>query len=668
MNEDTKMKLLEQTNSPDDIKRMSIEQLNALAREIRQVIIKTVSQTGGHVATNLGVVELTLALHYCFDFKKDRLLWDVGHQCYVHKLITGRYKQFAKLRQKDGLSGFPAPDESPYDLFSVGHAGTAIATALGLAYGDMLTKKNTRIVSLVGDASIVNGLSFEALNNAGLLKRQFLIVLNDNSMAIDVTQGAFAKYLNKLRFTHAYEDIKRKAHDLLDHLPLGKSMLESLNMLKQGVKTAISHGQIFEQLGITYLGPIDGHDLSMLIRAFKVVRDAPYPVLLHVQTEKGKGSKFASAEPTKFHSPSGYELNGDYAQIKPGAKTFTSVFGETILELAEKDKKIVAITAAMPDGTGLVEFKKRFPDRYFDVGIAESAAVDLAAGLAKSGLKPVVAIYSTFLQRAFDQIWQEVVLQRLPVIFCIDRAGLVGSDGAVHHGFCELAFLRTMPDIICCAPADEYELKSAIEFAVSCNKPIALRYPRDVVPEPVAPLSPFEFAKARIIKEGKDVVFLVYGALVNNAVRASELLEKQNIGAGVISARFAKPLDEELIRSLLKSEKLIVIIEDHSKAGGFGSAVFEFANNNNLPINSVIHLGLPVNELIPHASRAEQLERVGLDSQSISQTVAKQLAKRNSKQSGCKSEQHTDLRKSEIRNITLINEQHKTCNTLRIIS
>ncbi len=619
------MTLLEQINSPNDIKRMSIDQLNALAKEIRKVIIETVSHTGGHVATNLGIVELTLALHYCFDFKKDRLLWDVGHQCYVHKLITGRYKQFSTLRQKGGLSGFPAPDESPYDLFSVGHAGTAIATALGLAYGDSLTNKNTRIVSLVGDASIVNGLSFEALNNAGLLKRQFLIILNDNSMAIDVTQGAFAKYLNKLRFTHTYEDIKRKAYDLLDHLPLGKSMIESINILKQGVKTAISHGQIFEQLGITYLGPIDGHNLNMLIRALKVVRDAPYPVLLHVQTQKGKGSKFASAEPTKFHSPSGYELNGDYAQIKTGKKTFTSVFGKTIVDLAEKDKKIVAITAAMPDGTGLVEFKKRFPNRYFDVGIAESAAVDLAAGLAKSGLKPIVAIYSTFLQRAFDQIWQEVVLQKLPVIFCIDRAGLVGSDGAVHHGFCELAFLRTMPNMICCAPADEYELQNAMEFAISCNRPIAIRYPRDVIPEPVAPPEPFTLGQSRIIKEGKDVILLAYGALVSNAIQASEILAEKNIDAGVISARFAKPIDENLLKSILNSEKLITLIEDHSKAGGFGSAVFEFANRAGLPINNIIHLALPEDELIPHASRAQQLEQVGLTAKGIAKAITKRI-------------------------------------------
>ncbi len=666
------MKLLEQINSADDIKRMSIDQLNALAGEIRQVIIETVSQTGGHVATNLGVVELTLALHYCFDFGKDRLLWDVGHQCYVHKLITGRYKQFGTLRQKGGLSGFPSPSESPYDLFSVGHAGTAIATALGLAYGDMLRKRNSRIVSLVGDASIVNGLSFEALNNAGLLKRQFLIVLNDNSMAIDVTQGAFAKYLNKLRFTHAYEDIKRKAYDLLDHLPLGKSMLESLNMLKQGVKSAISHGQIFEQLGITYLGPIDGHDLNMLIRAFKVVRDAPYPVLLHVQTEKGKGSKFASAEPTKFHSPSGYELNGDYAQLKPGAKTFTSVFGKTILELAKKDKRIVAITAAMPDGTGLVEFKKQFPDRYFDVGIAESAAVDLAAGLAKSGLKPVVAIYSTFLQRAFDQIWQEVVLQKLPVIFCIDRAGLVGSDGAVHHGFCELAFLRTMPEMICCAPADEYELRSALEFAVACNRAIAIRYPRDVVPEPVSQGEPFELGKSQIIKEGKDVIFFVYGALVDNAIKASTFLKDENIDAGVISARFAKPLDKTLISSLLLSGKLIVLIEDHSKAAGFGSAVLEFANRNNLPINNIIHLGIPEDEFIPHASRAEQIEQVGLSPQAIATTVAERVSSYGIKRNKHKtSNKQTETKISETKdenNMKLINSQRKTTQTLKIIN
>ncbi len=615
------MGLLETVNSPADIKRMSIEQLTELAGEIRQTIIETVSKTGGHLASNLGVVELTLAMHYCFNFPEDRLLWDVGHQSYVHKLITGRRDRFGTLRQAEGICGFPDIHESPYDLFSVGHAGTAIATAVGVARGDQLAGRTNRVVSLVGDASIVNGLSFEGLNNAGLLKRQFLVILNDNEMAIDATQGAFANYMNRLRFTKAYEDLKRRAQDALDHIPLGKSLKESLLHLKSGLKTAFSHSQIFEQMGITYLGPIDGHNLNMLIRALTVVRDAPYPIMLHVHTQKGKGSGFASADPCKFHSPSGYELNGEEAVIKPGKKSYTTAFGECLVELAEKDKRIVALTAAMPDGTGLVDFRQRFPDRYFDVGICESAAVAIAAGLAKTGLRPVVAIYSTFLQRAFDQIWQEVVLQGLPVVLGIDRAGLVGSDGAVHHGFCDLSFLRAMPNMICCAPADELELREALQFALASDRAVAIRYPRDIVSEPIVPSQAYELGKARVIREGSDATIVVCGALINQGFEAARILAAEGIEASVVSARFVKPLDEELFCGLLEGKKPVILMEDHSKIGGFGSAVFEMAQSKGLPVDNIIHLGLPGDELIPHGSRSWQLEKLGLDAAGVAGVV-----------------------------------------------
>jgi 1-deoxy-D-xylulose-5-phosphate synthase len=615
------MGLLEHINSPADIKKMSLDQLTELAGEMRQKIMETVSRTGGHLASNLGVVELTLAMHYCFDFPADRLLWDVGHQCYVHKLITGRREQFATLRQAGGISGFPDIQESPYDLFSVGHAGTAIATAVGLAHGDHLAGRNSRVVAMVGDASIVNGLSFEGLNTAGLLKRQFLVVLNDNEMAIDVTQGAFAKYLNRLRFTQAYEDFKRRAQHLMEHMPLGKSMMDSLQHLKQGLKTALSSGQIFEQMGITYLGPIDGHNLNMLIRAFTVVRDAPYPIILHVQTQKGKGFGFASSDPCKFHSPSGYEVNGEEAVVKPGKKSYTSAFGECLVTLAKEDEKIVALTAAMPDGTGLVDFRQEFPNRYFDVGICESAAVDIAAGLARSGYKPVVAIYSTFLQRAFDQIWQEVVLQKLPVVFCIDRAGLVGSDGAVHHGFCDISFMRVLPNMVCCAPADELELREALKFALACGQAVAIRYPRDIVSEPIVPTLPYELGKGRVVREGRDATIVVYGALMTQAFTAARILSGEGIEVSIVSARFAKPLDEELLAELLENGKPVILVEDHSKVGGFGSAVFELAQARGLSTRHVVHLGLPQDELIPYASRDWQLEKTGLDALGIARSV-----------------------------------------------
>jgi 1-deoxy-D-xylulose-5-phosphate synthase len=623
------MGLLKTVNSPADIKKMSIDQLEELACEIRATIVNTVSETGGHVASNLGVVELTLAMHYCFDFPQDRLLWDVGHQCYVHKLITGRQERFSTLRQAEGLSGFPDIHESPYDLFSVGHAGTAIATAVGLAHGDQLSKRDSRVVSIVGDASIVNGLSLEGLNNAGVLKRQFLVILNDNEMAIDVTQGGFATYLNRLRFTHTYEDLKRKAQHMLDLIPmgsLGKSMIDSLHHLKQGLKSALTPGQIFEQMGLTYLGPIDGHNIGMLVRALSVVRDAPYPILLHVQTQKGKGYRFATAEPCKFHSPSGYELNGDEATIKPGKpgkKSFTSVFGDALVKEAEKDSKIVALTAAMPDGTGLVPFREKFSDRYFDVGICESAAVDIAAGLARAGHKPVVAIYSTFMQRAFDQAWQEVILQDLPMVFCLDRAGLVGSDGAVHHGFCDVSYLRALPNMVCCAPADELEMREALKFALESKKAVAIRYPREHVPEPIAPSEAFELGKARVVRRGEDAILLVYGALVNHALKAAQALSAQGVECAVVSARFAKPLDEELITELLESGKPVIMVEDHSEIGGFGSAVMEMARRRGLKLdlNKVRHLAIPGDALVPHGTRSWQLEKVGLDAVGMTNAV-----------------------------------------------
>jgi 1-deoxy-D-xylulose-5-phosphate synthase len=403
---------------------------------------------------------------------------------------------------------------------------------------------------------------------------------------------------------------------------LGKSMIDSLHHLKQGLKSALTPGQIFEQMGLTYLGPIDGHNLPMLIRALTVVRDAPYPILLHVQTQKGKGYGFATSDPCKFHSPSGYELNGDEATIKPGKagkKSFTAAFGDTLVKLAEEDPKIVALTAAMPDGTGLVKFREQFPNRYFDVGICESAGVDMAAGLAKSGFKPVVAIYSTFMQRAFDQIWQEVVLQKLPMVLCMDRAGLVGSDGAVHHGFCDISYLRALPGMICCAPADELEMREAMKFALASPTPVAIRYPRDYVPEPVAAPEAFELGKARVIRHGGDATILVYGALVHHAVAAAAILAAQGVECSVISARFAKPLDEELITEVLESGKPVVIVEDHSKTGGFGSAVMEMVNRRGLKVDMsrVMHLGIPSDELVPHGSRSWQLEKTGLDSMGI---------------------------------------------------
>ena len=490
-------KFLTQINSPDDLKKLSAAQLKALSEEIRQFILNTVSKTGGHLASNLGVVELTIALHYVFDFKRDKLLWDVGHQCYTHKIITGRKDKFARLRQPGGISGFPNPAESIYDQFAVGHAGTSVATAIGVALGEQLRpttdhgramndeQRATKIVAVVGDASIVNGVSFEALNNLGLVKRQLLIVLNDNSMAIEATVGAMAKYFSEVRLSQTYEDLRSTTRNILEHLPgIGKSVEEAIERIKKSIRMVLPASQIFESLNIPYFGPVDGHDVDSLIRLFKALSCLKRPAVLHVYTQKGKGFKPADMQPSKYHSTGPFKINGDAVELTghDSRPSFTSVFGRYLTQLAEIDRRIVAITSAMCDGTGLVEFRKKFSDRFYDVGIAESAAVDIAAGLARSGLKPFVCIYSTFLQRSFDQIFQEVALQNLPVVFCVDRAGFVGSDGPTHHGLMDIGFLRMMPNMVLTAPATEVEMRLALEFALTVERPIVIRYPKDLVP------------------------------------------------------------------------------------------------------------------------------------------------------------------------------------------
>jgi len=499
-------KFLEQVNSPADVKKLSAPELKVLAEEIRQLILDSVSKTGGHLASNLGVVELTLALHSVFDFRKDKLLWDVGHQCYTHKIITGRKRKFENLRHADGISGFPNPAESEYDQFAVGHAGTSIATAIGMALGEELKGKErksqrakrdeSKIVAIIGDASIVNGASFEALNNLGLVKRQLLIVLNDNSMAIDATVGAVAKYFSRVRLSQTYESLRKTTNNILEHMPvIGKSVEETIERIKKGIRMVLPASQLFESLHIPYFGPVDGHDIGSLIELFKASAELNHPAILHVYTKKGKGFRPADLGPSKFHSTGPFKINGDDVESPsvPGKRSFTRSFGEYLTELARQDEKIVAITSAMCDGTGLMEFSKEFPDRFYDVGIAESAAVDVAAGLAREGLRPVICIYSTFLQRGFDQIFQEVALQNLPVVFCIDRAGFVGSDGPTHHGLMDVGFLRMMPNMVLTAPANDAEMKLALEFALSEDKPVVIRYPKDFVP-------PDEFVRAACAK------------------------------------------------------------------------------------------------------------------------------------------------------------------------
>jgi len=638
-----KVKLLNGVNSPDDLKKLSVPQLVDLAGEIRRFMLDAVSKTGGHLASNLGVVELTLALHYVFDFKEDKLLWDVGHQCYTHKIITGRKEAFRRLRQADGISGFPDPAESVYDQFAVGHAGTAVATAIGMAIGQLKQGKNDKIVALVGDASIVNGVSFEALNNLGLVKRQLLIVLNDNSMAIDATQGAVAKYFSKIRLSQTYEDLRKTTANILEHMPvIGKSVEEAIERIKKSIRMALPASQMFESLNIPYFGPVDGHDIGSLVQLFRALAQLNHPAILHVYTKKGEGFAPAEQDLSKFHStgPFAWPVSrapcperpavGDERRIK---RSFTDVFGKHLVELAEKDTSIVAITSAMSDGTGLVEFRKRFSDRFYDVGIAESAAVDIAAGLARSGLKPVVCIYSTFLQRSFDQIFQEVALQNLPVVFCIDRAGVVGEDGPTHHGLMDIGFLRMIPNMVLTAPANEVELKLALEFGLGQDRPIVIRYPRDFVPAQkfarAACAKPFKLGKSVVVRRRKDspIAIVSYGSVLKEALEGARALEKDGIAVDVINARFAAPIDEKII-SLLAEGKGIITVEDHQLTCGFGSAVAEMAAAkmaDSKKLGALRLLGVP-RRFIKHDSRAMQLMQTGVNADKIMEAAREMLS------------------------------------------
>ncbi len=629
------MSLLSQIHTPADLRKLSIEQLELLAREMREQIFAAVSKNGGHLASNLGVVELTIALHYVYDFGAyptgpDRLLFDVGHQCYSHKMLTGRADDFELLRKKGHVSGFPNPTESDYDLFAVGHAGTAISTAVGMARGDGHLKRNNHVVAVVGDASVVNGLSFEGLNGAGTLKRQMLIILNDNGMSISQPQGAFSQYLERVRVSTTYDEFKKLSKNVVEHLPTSVgSTIEGLwRHFKEGVKSTFWPGQIFEALGVKYMGPIDGHDLPGLIDMLGEIKHVDAPMVLHVKTIKGQGYEITANEPTKMHSPAAFQMNGCRVEIKSsGGKSWTNAFADAMIALAKNDPRVVALTAAMPDGTGLSKFEKEVPGRYYDTGICESHLTAMAAGMAKSGMRPFAAIYSTFVQRCFDQIWQEVVLNELPVCFCMDRAGFVGDDGAVHHGFMDQAFLRPMPNMVLMAPSDEAELNRALRLALSLDVASALRYPRDNVPavnfeETIDPAlqslakEEWRLGASRVLRRGSDITFIAYGALVQNALLAADELIAEGVSVEVIDARFCKPVDGAMLARVLTSGRPVLTIEDHALQNGFGSAVLEHAVANHLPTKCITRLGMP-DRLIAHATRKEQLAEVELDPSGI---------------------------------------------------
>ncbi len=628
--------LLNAIQSPADLKRLSIDQLPQLAQEVREAICDQVAKTGGHLAPNLGVVELTIALHYVFDFGRDRLLFDVGHQCYPHKLLTGRLGLLGKLRSRDGMAGFPDPDESPYDLFSVGHAGTAISTAVGMARGDELNgEADRKSVALVGDASIVNGLSFEGLNNAGTLNRQFLVVLNDNGMSISDPQGAMAAYFDRIRVSPTYGDLKKRAHKVLEHIPGGSILEEIYHRGGEMLKHAIATDHMFEHFGLVCVGPIDGHDLPTLVDMFNEIKDIDRPVLLHAKTTKGKGYRFSEKDATTFHSPKPFRVDGDNAELAKGGRSFTSAFADAMLELMDEDEKVYAVTAAMGPGTGVDKLIEKYPDRTRDTGICESHAMDMCAGIAKTGLKPFFAVYSTFSQRALDQAFQEVTLQGLPVRVCMDRAGLVGGDGAVHHGFMDISMFRVLPGAVLLAAGDEPTLKAALRFMKDYNDGATfLRYPRDnVADHPLQSGSecpPFELGKANLLiaPDAKpDLVVLAYGMPVYNAMEAIKSLNDEDYDIALYDARFAKPVDIELLRKVIGAGVPILTVEEHALAGGFGSAVLEACNEAGLPTQGIKRLGLPM-KWIKQAGRGEQLAEVGLDAGSIAQTIREVLANR----------------------------------------
>jgi 1-deoxy-D-xylulose-5-phosphate synthase len=634
------LKLLPAIHTPADLKQLRVEQLPELAAEIRHAICEQIKKTGGHLAPNLGVVELSIALHYVFDFAHDRLLFDVGHQCYPHKLLTGRYPMLDKLRKQNGMAGFPEPRESAYDLFAVGHAGTGISTAVGMARGDLLRKESfdpehapngRRIVTIIGDASIVNGVAMEGLNNAGTLKRQFLVVLNDNGMSIAKPQGAIAGYLDRIRVNPAYRQMKRTARDVVAHLP-GSSIIEEMyHRLGEIAKDALSEDAWFEKFGLLTVGPIDGHDLPSLIDMLNEVKNFDRPLVLHVHTTKGKGFEFSEGDATTFHSPKPFRMDGCRVELQKSGRSFTTAFADAMNELMARDDQVVACTAAMPDGTGLANVMPNFPDRTWDTGICESHAMDMMAGLAKTGFRPFFAVYSTFVQRAFDQAFQEVALQGLAVRLCLDRAGLVGGDGAVHHGFCDISILRVFPDASLLAPMDEPSLIASLEFMRTYDTGLsAVRYPRDNVSDRFLDQAcpPFELGKARplVTHESPDLAILALGVMTIESMTAIDQLNGE-YKVDLYDARFATPVDIELIRSLIERNILIITVEDHGLEGGFGSCVVDACNSAGLRTDGITRLGLPL-RWIYQGSRKWQLEEAGIDAASIARTVRTVLDER----------------------------------------
>lgn len=615
--------MLERIQKANDIKNLKREELPQLAQEIREFLVDKVSRTGGHLASNLGVVELTMAMHLVFDLPDDKIIWDVGHQSYTHKILTGRKEGFETLRQYGGMSGFPKRKESDCDAFDTGHSSTSISAGVGLVKARDLRGESHSVISVIGDGSLTGGMAYEALNNASQLDTNFIIVLNDNYMSISENVGGMSKYLDKIRTADFYTGLKKGVTRTLEQIPVvGDSLIEQIRKTKSSIKQLVVPGMFFEDMGITYLGPVPGHDVSMLCRAFKEAKKIEGPVLIHVLTTKGKGYEPAENEPSKFHGISPFQIETGEVKTKSSKDSYTDIFGKVMCDEAMKRKDIVAITAAMKDGTGLSRFQRMFPERFFDVGIAEEHAVTFAAGLAAGGIKPVFAVYSSFLQRGYDQLIHDVGLQNLPVVFAVDRAGLVGSDGETHQGIFDLSYLSSIPNMTVLSPKHKWELADMLRFAIQHEGPIAIRYPRGVAYDQYEEFrSPVVYGKSEMIYEEKDIAVISMGHMFSEAVKVRESLKREGYSCTLVNGRFVKPLDGACITKLAENHKLIAVMEENVLTGGYGMQVLSFAGEQSLDVK-VLPLALP-DDYVEHGSVDQLRKETGIDEETMVKKIMK---------------------------------------------
>lgn len=609
--------ILERINSPEDVKTLDWEELTTLAAEIRAFLIEKISHTGGHLASNLGVVELTIAMYKAFDLPEDKIIWDVGHQSYTHKILSGRKDAFDELRQHGGLSGFPKRKESPYDAFDTGHSSTSISAGLGIAQARDILGQDYKVVSVIGDGALTGGMAYEALNNAARIQKNFIIVLNDNNMSISENVGGMSRYLSGLRTDVGYNELKKWVTEALERIPgMGQPLIDKIKRTKNGIKQLFIPGMLFENMGITYLGPIDGHDIRLLYRTFQEAKRLDHAVLVHVLTKKGKGYRPAEKNPSRFHGVEPFDISTGKPLKRKEYPTYTDVFSKTICRLGESHQELVAVTAAMPDGTGLKRFGQKFPDRFFDVGIAEEHAVTSAAGMAAGGLKPVVAVYSSFLQRGFDQIVHDVCLQNLPVVFAIDRAGLVGSDGETHQGIFDLSYLTAIPNMSVMAPKNRWELEDMLAFAVDYNGPIAVRYPRGEAYRGLKEFrAPIEYGRGEILYEEGEIAILAVGSMVSTGEHIREKLKAMGHNCSLANLRFVKPLDTGLLDRLAQNHPVIVTMEENVLQGGFGLTASAYLHEH-YPEIKVIQVALP-DAYVEHGNVTLLREELGIDSDSI---------------------------------------------------